>query len=192
MIQGRKQRWQKLWSRTFSMTQVHVVVYAHIQGHWSPSIWITGLKILPRTISITHEMGFLFTTCQYGMSVHQPGDGKQTLHQLASHVIFAVLEFCHCRVRLWCNSSNPGTKVYLAHTFQKGVCSQGLKSRAQGQTVQLTRSITSYWTNPLHDPTFLRKVLTKLWVYCNGVTKPDAAEVIFDSQSFYVEWPLLI
>lgn len=42
-------------------------------------IWISGIKILLRTISITHEMGLLLTTCWNGMSVHQPGDGKQTL-----------------------------------------------------------------------------------------------------------------
>lgn len=82
-----------------------------ILGHWSPSIWISGIKILPRTISITHEMGLLFTTCWNGMSVHQPGDGKQSFHQAVSHMTFAVFEFCHCSIRLWFNSSNPGTKV---------------------------------------------------------------------------------
>lgn len=158
------------------MTLVHVpaCVYRGISLlglYWSPSIWISGIKILPSTISMTHEMGLLSTTCQNKMSVHQPGDGKQTLHQAASHVTFAVLKFWHCRVRLWFNSLNPGTKVYLAHSLQKGVCSEGLKSKAQGQTAQFTWSIISYWTNPgLHHSTLLRKDLTKLWIYWNVVT----------------------
>lgn len=41
-------------------------------------------------------------------------------------------------------------------------------------------------------PSSLRKDLTKLWVYWNDVTNTYAAEVILDSQGFYVEWPLLI